>query len=156
MSVAVASAPLASAGAVRGSSMATETPALELSSYQHGLSAAHRLTFDVAAGDREIYLARVEYPAFTFLGFHALGRSETTVGALEIDLDFDGTPERRDVLRSRGRGAPMAMESSAPAISRAAPSPCGSSRCREHGRLPLGLSRRWPLTSRALSGFGDR
>lgn len=68
---------------------------LQLDSYRAGKRPAHHLTFDVRAGGPEIFLAVLEYPeAFRFNGFRPNGSAITPVGAYDLDLDFDGTPER--------------------------------------------------------------
>jgi hypothetical protein len=77
--------------------------ALQLSSTRSGESPAHRLTFDLQAGESEIYQARLTYPEeFRFRGFESLGPINTAVGAYEIDVDFDGTPDSTRVLRALG------------------------------------------------------
>ena len=82
-----------------GSSNAT----LQLSSQRAGRSAAHRLTFDVQAGAPEIHRAVVTYPdGFRFNGFHVVGPVGSTVGAYELDLNFDGVAERTLNLKSLG------------------------------------------------------
>jgi hypothetical protein len=74
--------------------------ALTLGSDQAREAPAHRLAFDVAAGDPEIFRAALTYPAgFTIDGFPASRPAGTPVGVYEIDVDRDGAPERRAPLR---------------------------------------------------------
>ena len=77
-----------------------EDVVLELASSRAGEAPAHRLRFDVAAGDPEITRAELTYPAgFLIRGFTAPG---TVVGAFEVDVDGDGTPERRAPVQATG------------------------------------------------------
>jgi hypothetical protein len=95
---------LVSPAAFRAStSNVAPTAALQLSSNRSGESPAHRLTFDLQAGESEIYQARLTYPEeFRFRGFESLGPIDTAVGAYAIDVDFDGTPDSTRVLRALG------------------------------------------------------
>jgi hypothetical protein len=77
--------------------------ALQLASNRSGESPVHRLTFDIQAGEPEIYQARLTYPeVFRFRGFHSLSPADTAVGAYEVDFDFDGIPDSTKVLRASG------------------------------------------------------
>ena len=76
-------------------------PMLRFDSSQAGQSPAHRLSITVGMGELETYRAVVTYPdGFRFNGFNVLGPVNTPVGAYELDLNFDGTPERTVPLRS--------------------------------------------------------
>src|SRR5262245_20594274 len=82
---------------------ATPNAALALDSYDAGASPAHRLSFEVRAGELEVYRATVVYPdQFRFNGFDALGPVNTQVGALTVDFNFDGVPDTTIPLRSLG------------------------------------------------------
>ena len=55
----------------------------------------HRVSFDVKAGDPEIYEAVLTYPDyFEFNGFDLVGPPGTPVGTVSLDLTFDGSAER--------------------------------------------------------------
>jgi hypothetical protein len=76
---------------------------LHISVREAGARPEHRLTFELRAGDGEILTAEIVYPsAFRFLGFPT-GAAQIPVGAYELDLDFDGAPERRLPLLALGR-----------------------------------------------------
>lgn len=79
-------------------------PELQLDAAGAGASPAHHLSFKVRAGELETYRARLSYPdAFRFNGFDALGPANTPVGAYQLDLNFDGSPDVTVVLRSLNR-----------------------------------------------------
>ena len=79
--------------------MLAHTPApgvtLQLDSHLAGRSPAHHLTFEVRAGDPEIFRASLIYPdEFQFAGFRTLGPSNTPVGVYQLDFNFDGVADR--------------------------------------------------------------
>jgi hypothetical protein len=77
------------------------TGSLQVDSAAAGESPAHRLTFDVQAGDPEIHQATVRYPeGFQFRGFLTLGPPHTVVGAYDVDLNLDGAPDVSTPLRA--------------------------------------------------------
>jgi hypothetical protein len=74
---------------------------LRLDSSTAGERPVHRLTLDIRAGNPEVHQATLRYPeGFRFLGFQVLGPPHSPVGAYEVDVDHDGTPEISAPLRS--------------------------------------------------------
>ena len=75
---------------------------LELNSYRAGEAPAQRITLAVDQGAPEIYHATLTYPpGFMVLGLGHLARG-TAVGALEVDADLDGNPDRTVPLIANG------------------------------------------------------
>lgn len=89
-------------GLVLSSSAAAfdNNPSLVLDSYEAGRSPAHRLSFDLQAGEPELYRVALRYPpGFAFAGFDALAPRHAPVGAYELDFNFDGTADLSVPLR---------------------------------------------------------
>lgn len=76
-------------------------PVVSLTTHAAGASAAHAVSFAVAAGDLEIYRASISYPAgFQVRGFDRIAPVGSPVGSFALDVNGDGTADRVLPFRS--------------------------------------------------------
>jgi hypothetical protein len=76
-------------------------PVISLTTHAAAASAAHAVSFAVAAGDPEIYRAGISYPAgFQVRGFDRVGPVGSPVGSFELDVNGDGAADRVLPFRS--------------------------------------------------------